>query len=319
MGILVRYALSIGAATAFLAGCGGSQPPIGAPGAMLQIATPQSRSAQRDDNALWMAPQVKHDDLLYISDFYGVHVFSYPKLKLIENLNGVGSSEGLCSDHAGNVFVSDELGADVVEFAHGGTEPIKKFYDISVDFNPYDCSVDPTTNNLAVASADASFVVVFPDEKNEPEAYYDPGAIAGWCAYDDRGNLYLDQVVEPHHRRFEYIGVLKKGTATFKNYLLDRRIAAGGLQFDGHNIVVGNLQTNTLYRLRFAGANATAIGSTPLRLVQHLRQYWIFEGRLIGPDLSGPVYVWKYPAGGSPITSIQAFSLPQGSTISVGS
>jgi hypothetical protein len=31
-----RFALSMGAAAALLAGCGGSQPPIGAPGVMLQ-------------------------------------------------------------------------------------------------------------------------------------------------------------------------------------------------------------------------------------------------------------------------------------------
>ena len=32
----VRFALSMGVAAALLAGCGGSQPPIGAPGAMPQ-------------------------------------------------------------------------------------------------------------------------------------------------------------------------------------------------------------------------------------------------------------------------------------------
>jgi hypothetical protein len=31
-----RYALNMGSAAALLAGCGGSQPPIGAPGAMPQ-------------------------------------------------------------------------------------------------------------------------------------------------------------------------------------------------------------------------------------------------------------------------------------------
>jgi hypothetical protein len=35
---LARYALSIDAAAALLAGCGGSQPPIAAPGAMPQSA-----------------------------------------------------------------------------------------------------------------------------------------------------------------------------------------------------------------------------------------------------------------------------------------
>jgi phospholipase C len=42
MGIRARYALSFGAAAVLQAGCGGSQPPIGAPGAMLQ-SSPWSR------------------------------------------------------------------------------------------------------------------------------------------------------------------------------------------------------------------------------------------------------------------------------------
>jgi phospholipase C len=50
---LGRFALSISAAVAFLAACGGSQPPIGAPGAM-----PQSRASatQADRGGSWMAP-----------------------------------------------------------------------------------------------------------------------------------------------------------------------------------------------------------------------------------------------------------------------
>jgi hypothetical protein len=40
-----RSVLSVGIAAAMLAGCGGSQPPIGAPGAMLfWIQTPLNRS-----------------------------------------------------------------------------------------------------------------------------------------------------------------------------------------------------------------------------------------------------------------------------------
>ena len=167
---------------------------------------------------------------------------------------------------------------------------------------------------------DASYVVIFPHEKNKPHVYYDPGASAGWCAYDARGNLYLDQVVASHRRRFEEIGVLKKGTTTFKNYRLDHSFAAGGLQFDGRHIVVGNLQTNTLYRLRFAGSNATVIGSTQLGTVQYVQQFWIFDRRVIAADLDGnSTYIWRYPAGGPPVTSIEAFFMPQGSTISAGS
>ena len=78
---LGRYALCGAVAAALLAGCGGSQPPIGAPGAMPQSSALQSQSAQRDRSGSWMLPEATSEDLLYVSDgFYGdVFVYSYRK------------------------------------------------------------------------------------------------------------------------------------------------------------------------------------------------------------------------------------------------
>jgi hypothetical protein len=51
-----RFALSVGAAAALLAGCGGSQPPIGAPGVMPQTsATTQHASRGKS----WMLPEAQ--------------------------------------------------------------------------------------------------------------------------------------------------------------------------------------------------------------------------------------------------------------------
>src|SRR5580700_10082829 len=145
---LGRYALSMGAAAAILAGCGGSQPPIGAPGAMPQTSTIATHA---DRSGSWMLPEAKREDLLYISDVYGVHVFSYPKGTHVGDLTGVASPQGLCTDREGNVFVTDLTVGYVYKYAHGGTRPIKVLYDIYVDFGPIDCSVDHVTGNLAVA------------------------------------------------------------------------------------------------------------------------------------------------------------------------
>jgi hypothetical protein len=58
---LGRYALASYAAIAMLAGCGGSQLPIAAPGAM-----PQSRAiaARADRSGSWMLPEAKGENLL---------------------------------------------------------------------------------------------------------------------------------------------------------------------------------------------------------------------------------------------------------------
>ncbi len=263
-----------------------------------------------------MLPEAKHDDLLYVSDFYGVHIFSYPRGTHVGDLTGFASPEGLCTDRAGDVFVTDETEGYVDEYAHGGTKRIATLYDIYVDFNPVDCSVDPVTGNLAVASADAPYVVIFPDAKEHPVVYADyPYAILFFCAYDDNGNLFIEQV--RHHRKF-YIGELPKGATKFKNFVFDSRAGIpGAIKFDGQHLAVEDLRTNGLHQVRFSGSNAIVIGSTPLNGAREIQQFWIHKGKVIGPDAYGPVDFWKYPLGGSPVKAIQGFKLPYGVTVSL--
>ncbi|HZY96806.1 MAG TPA: hypothetical protein VFE35_06865 [Candidatus Cybelea sp.] len=309
---LTRCTLSLGSAAALFAGCGASQPPIGAPGLIAQTSAIATQAAH---GGSWMLPEAKSQDLLYISDFYGVHVFSYPKGVHVGDIGGFASPEGLCSDRAGNVFITDDIARHVYEYAHGGTSPINVLYDNYIDFNPFDCSVDPTTGNVAVATPDLPSIVIFPDAQNRPIAYSDPYSIIFWCAYDDQGNLFVERV--RHHRKF-YIGELPKGATKFRNLLLDARVAdPSALKFDGRHVVVEDLNASTLYQLRFSGSSAIVIGTTALSGAKQIEQFWIQNSRVIGPDAYGSVYFWKYPAGGSPVKSIQGFTLPDGSTVSL--
>ena len=74
-----RYVLGVCAAVAMLAGCGGSQPPIGTPGAMPQTS---ALATHADRGTSWMLPDAKSKDLLYVGDIYDVTVYSYPQGKL---------------------------------------------------------------------------------------------------------------------------------------------------------------------------------------------------------------------------------------------
>ena len=62
---LGKYALSVGVAAALLAGCAGSQPPIGAPGAMPQTS---ALATHADSGTSWMLRGAKNEDLLYVSN-----------------------------------------------------------------------------------------------------------------------------------------------------------------------------------------------------------------------------------------------------------
>ncbi len=156
-----RYALSVCAAAMLLAGCGGAQSPIGAPGAM-----PQSRTTatQVEQSQSWMLPGAKSENLLYVASTYGggvssagyqdavVSVYTYPRGENRGSWTEKHSSTwGECADTAGDVFVTlDAKSGKIVEFAHGGRRPIKTLPDPSGV--PFACSVDPTTGNLAVVN-----------------------------------------------------------------------------------------------------------------------------------------------------------------------
>ena len=304
-------------AAALLAACGGgSRPPIDALGVI-----PQSRAVATDASrgGSWMLPEAKSEDLLYVSDFYGVHVFSYPNGVHVGDLYGFVSPAGLCSDNAGDVFVTDTPAYHVYEYAHGGTEPLKTLYDNYVDFGPFDCSVDPATGNLAATDLDGEDVVIFPKANERPKVYYEDMRYTYMfnCAYDNKGDLFVDDVFNRNHR-LKYIGELPRSAKQFTNYLLDRRIAhPGGIQFDGKHIVIEDLGSLIAYRLRFSGSNAIIVGNTQLNGAGYVDQYSIQGNTLIGPDSNTTVYLWKYPKGGSPVSSIGGFTLNYGSTVSV--
>ena len=101
MTALIR-ALSIGAATAVLAGCGGSQFPAGPPGALPQTGavtrfsppsgrfaiTPayDSRPQNPDHTRSWMRPGTsKIQELLYVSDHHtnDVYVYDYQPVQAL--------------------------------------------------------------------------------------------------------------------------------------------------------------------------------------------------------------------------------------------
>jgi hypothetical protein len=117
-----------------------------------QVAAVPQDSAQGQRRVSWMAPDAKKQDLLYISDVSDneVTVYSYPSGKLEGTLTGFEVPTGLCSDKAGDVFVTDFEASEILEYAHGGTTPIATLSDPGQW--PSGCSVDPMTGNLAVSN-----------------------------------------------------------------------------------------------------------------------------------------------------------------------
>ena len=328
---LNRFALSVCVATVMLAGCGGSQPPIGAPGAMPQSAARKTSS----------------QDLLYADTDSGmIFVYSLPDGKFEQSFH-IGLSSVLeCSDAIGDVFVTSPNlsgSGSIYEFAHGGSKPVATLTDPG---EPYACAVDPTTGNLAVANSsdpgnpyDPHYgdVAIYAGAQGQPTRYYSSVFTQPFsCTYDDSGNLYILASAEGYD--YPQLVRLPHGSGPFEQINVDKTITGGvnfdpNVQWDGKYVTVSS-STNSvkdptdIYQLSISGSHATVVGTTELtvRAQHHGRQSWIQGNVVLG--IYGPghlnVGVWPYPKGGKPKSILKNVSNPQdgqlwGVSISVGS
>ena len=304
------------AAAVVLAGCSGSQPPIGAPGAMPQSQT-SAIATRAKRGGSWMLPEAKSSNLLYVADSAsGVYVFTYPKGRQV-GLLGVNATGGLCSDKAGDVFVTDFIDEQVVEYPHGGKRAIAKLYP---DAQPRDCSVDPVTGNLATVNLDVdntTSVSVFKSASGGPTKYTEPNAGLGpTCSYDGAGNLYL--AAGTKSQPF-LIAELPYGGGNFTNITVKGSFRGGNfLEWDGTYVAVTNAYPKRpviVSRIEVSGSTGSVVGTTKLRdSYGYLKYFWIGNGTLFTPFSGGGpkarrIGAWHYPGGGNPVATI---TVPKG-------
>lgn len=297
MRTFARFALSIGAAAALLAGCGGSQSPIGGPG-----VTPQNNTA----NGL------ASGDLIFASadrnaSGYYIFAWSYPRGRFAMKIGGE-SGTGMCSDQAGDVWLADVAGRQLVEFDHSGLI-IKTLPDESYNHVPYGCSVDPSTGNVAAINSDDGDLVVYENASGTGTAYKTRLGMGYSCAYDDQGNLFGYGINREYKGR---VVELPKGANTVGVLSLDRKLPGDGwIQWDGKHLAVSDLPQNdhtaTIDRLRVSGSTAKVIGKTYLENVGRLPQFYVPQFWIEGTTIlestgyyAKAIGLWNYPSGGKP-------------------
>jgi hypothetical protein len=292
---------------------------MGSPAVVLQSRTPAKMHADRQRP--WMAPGVQTTNLLYVSDYQnGVIVYSYapPRLRYVGFLSEPQWGEGECVDKAQNVFITGS-GYDIVEYAHGGTTPKAILTDPFA--TPLSCSADPTTGDLAVVGYPDEFhknygAAIFKRAHGTPKYYVDTGLAAFACTYDSNGDLFLDGTLASGAG----IAELPKGGSTFINIPLKQSFnAVGGIQWDGHNIAVGDYYNAVIYEFKVDGSSATEVGSTPLDGSGTVLQFFIDRGTVIVPSTfqnsSGYVKLYNYPSGGKARRTLN-FGNPLGAAVS---
>jgi hypothetical protein len=314
---LGTYALHGAVAVALLAGCSvlrqaQDDMPVGAPGVTA---------------ASWVRPEAKSSDLLYVSNPGNdtVTVYSYQSRKLVGTLAGFSSPAGLCADTAGDVWITNQGGYDVVEYAHGGAQPIRTLDDGGEQ--PLACSVDKTTGNLAVLNADD--VAVYPDATGSP-ATYTGGDVYGNDAlgYGAHGDLLIDGGSYDTGKIISF-AQLPSGVTRLRPVVLSKTLQWSPptfVQWDGQFWVVG---ASRLDWFDIAGKKGKLEGYSVLSPTSSITQFWIasVEGSsrranqiVVTEDDPYKVEFFQYPAGGKSFASIiDGLSDPYGITVSKAS
>lgn len=314
-------------AAALLAGCGASQ---------LQVGVPQASSAEGAQS--WIAADARTKDLLYVvypsvgSQFPGViDLYSYPQGILEGQITGLNSPGGDCSDSNGNIYVTnyDPKKNTVVEFAHGGTKPIRKLV-VSSGTNPFSCAVDPATGDLAVmnygnTAGDGASVLIYRKAKGRPKSYTDSQFLNyAYCTYDNAGNLFIDGKY-PGGYEVPIFGEIPRGATSMETINLNYEIGwLSNLQWDGKYLAVGQGVNPYIFQFQINGTSGTRVGSTPLTDATWLEQFVLAGKHLIAVNIffhdryeyEWDVLLYDYPWGGYPTGEI-AYNIGGGAISSI--
>ncbi len=224
-------------------------------------------------------------------------------------------AQGLCAAKTGNWWAVASGADEVLEYAHGGTTPLKT---LSIGGEPAGCAVDPATGDLAVTILGTSDVVLFTRGSGSGSTITDDLSSSYFDGYDNKGDLFVNGITSS-----DSYGVveLPKGSSTFESITLSRSLEfPGGIQWYDKYLAVGDQEAHVIYHFAIHGTNAKEIGATDQGGSSDVVQFYIQRPYVVGADAANSdVALWKYPAGGSPKKLINGQSdLPIGVVVSAG-
>jgi hypothetical protein len=303
-------AVFLSAIAMLLAGCGGSQPPIGAPGTI----PPTSVVATHvDRGGSWMLPEAKAEDLLYVTTLAGVKIYSYPEGKHVGTLKAFAyDSSGICSDKEGNVFI--DYGRELLEYKHGGRKPVRTF--ALPGYSAFLCASDPRTGDLAITwfpdeSQSSGYVAVYKNASGTPTLYSETDMWPESCSYDNKDDLFCNGSTDDGDE-FLFVELPRDGT-TLESISLNHSFGycCGGVQWDGKYVTVtsGDPSDNNIYRFTISGSSGTLERTVVLDEdpSEYLPRGTFIIGKtvieaniaLMGYRPYGEVNYYEYPQGGS--------------------
>ena len=257
----------------------------------------------------WIERGSSGADLLYIANQTAstggpgnVYIYTFSSGALVGSLSGFQNPWGICSDSAGNVFVTDYDAADIVEYAHGGTSPIRTLSDTH---QPIACSVDGRSGNLGVANSDLTVNIY--QKAHGVGQTYSVGFSPKWAAYDTAGNLFVDGIGNPFR-----VAELPRGGDTFVNVLLEghtRGFPPAGLQWNQNELVLGSANPyqygccGKVFRYTIASGVGQKVGFH--KIPGELENFAISGSKIVVADGGDYVQVYDYPSSKTALLTIK--------------
>lgn len=322
---LARFDAGVCAFIISLAACSSAGSQVAPPGSVQDSTV---RHANVDAGPSWMKPAGYVGALLYVSDPGAnvVNVLTYPNGKRIGKLTGFNQPRGECVDASGNVYITNEGASNILEYAHGGTTPIKTIDEPGQ--KPYDCAVNLNegnlTGNFAVANTSTTSggpgsVTIYGGKAAGTHQLNSFSSVLflGYTHQENVSNLFVDGLDESGGFR---CAILSPHRTKFRPVSLPQSIGApGAIQWDGKYLTVGDQNgpsgTTIIDRFSIKFGNITFIDAVPLS--SQVGQYFPDGATVVGPyTTSGTVSFWSYPAGGSPTKTLAFFVAPFGSVVS---
>lgn len=274
-----------------------------------------ARGAAKQPSLLYVANQGSSDVTVYTySDGGG--------LILVGTLTGFSRLGGMCTDKNGDVWIPDAYTRRVYRYAHGATKPAGIIREVGSS-EPYDCSVDPNTGNVAVANhGEFGNVRIYPKgqrtgTKHEIRRHVEPD----YVAYDDKGNIFVDCEIAYTNRVSLY--EFPNGGDRFVHIALNGNPLnePGALQWIKPTLLVGDQaidgQTSLAHKVFISGSTATIVGQITFPETQHASAFWRRGDKIVVPDAAADaVEIYTFPGGALFATLTTQVSRPSGAVIS---
>lgn len=285
--------------------------------------------AHPDRGPSWIAPDAQLHDLLYVSDTGGdaLDIYAYPGGGKSGEITNLADPEGLCTDSTGAVWAVLQKNFSVAKFGHAGKKRLATLKTGSAQ-RLIDCSVDPTTGNLAVTdaggAAGSGAVFIWTGAHGQAKMYQNGQMLeAFFCAYDSNGDLFVDGL----DSNYAFLLLeMPAGASKFQAITVNPAITfPGGMRWDGQYLAIvdqayQNGHKSAIDRVAVSGSAGTIAQTGVLDKSCDVLGFALDGGTVVAADACGNnARFFKYPAGGRFSKSLSGFQYPVSAVVSKAS